>query len=249
MFSCDACERTSTLAFLVPRDSPCDPTGTEFGQRSTTLAHTRQENAQLRSSSQDPRSDVGGRVWLLHRPSGLDLSYVAVRLYLLPGEAPMSSSRILQTRPAVAMTATTTIIRPDVSPAKVSRPVSIALRGPSTTANAHAATKYDIQEHSRPPLPQPFDNIPKLLAHLVTWLCWLCYFQYRFVDTASSNQHHGVKDWFNWMLFVSELVLLLPDLHTAIELTMSLLPGSGRPSRPLLRLVGDAAPMVHVLIT
>jgi hypothetical protein len=60
-----------------------------------------------------------------------------------------------------------------------------------------------------------------------------------------STTIHGALHGFLWCL---EIVLSPPEVHSALELGMSMLVGKDRLERPRLRLRSEAGPLVYVVI-
>ena len=102
-----------------------------------------------------------------------------------------------------------------------------------------------------PPVPVPLEVRPHIFkaSNTVTWSLWLYYAIYQVWLALSIQQDVNHIIWRVWIGLLAELCLSFQELVLAFGVLLALFSTSRKEPRPSLRLVGQSAPSIDVLVT
>lgn len=107
---------------------------------------------------------------------------------------------------------------------------------------------YTIHEESRPAQHLPLHSFQGILAHLALVLGWTWYLFTRIRSCLLLSPRTASACWYEWLILACEVLQACSDFLQLLEVTATFA-AYGQPRRPSLKIRGDAAPMVHVLVT
>jgi cellulose synthase/poly-beta-1,6-N-acetylglucosamine synthase-like glycosyltransferase len=108
---------------------------------------------------------------------------------------------------------------------------------------------YSIEERVEQPEPYTFDNPITVTAYFVSWSLWALYLSCRFWNLAHGDEATAASWWVSALLFLTEILLLLPDLLSALHMSLYICFGTAGKHRSSYRLTGQEAPSIDVCIT
>lgn len=103
--------------------------------------------------------------------------------------------------------------------------------------------QYDVEEKKPSVTRVPFDSTLSIIVHLATWTLAAIYFVQR-----SRSVNRTSSAW-EWVIYLCEVGFLFQELHSAMEISLSLFGPSEKIEHAQYVLRGTKAPKVHVLVT
>lgn len=109
---------------------------------------------------------------------------------------------------------------------------------------------YAIEELVKSHEPYTFDHPTTLAAYFVSWSLWALYLTCRYRTLAHQSEAAiGASRWVSGLLFLSEVLLLLPAIFSALLMALYIFFGTRNKHRSSYRLTGPEAPSIDVCIT
>jgi cellulose synthase/poly-beta-1,6-N-acetylglucosamine synthase-like glycosyltransferase len=108
---------------------------------------------------------------------------------------------------------------------------------------------FSIDELVEQPEPYTFDNPVTVTTYFVSWSLWALYITCRFWNLSRGEGATSTSWWLSVALFLTEILLLLPSLFSALHMSLYIFFGTPGKNRSSYRLVGQEAPSIDVCIT
>lgn len=108
---------------------------------------------------------------------------------------------------------------------------------------------YNIQKVEPSARTLPIHSLFGTFIHALVCVGWPVYLSLRLYVCLRAGTTSSVTQWGLWLLLICEIILAGPDLFQILELSLSFLPSKVPAPRPVYRLNGNDAPLIHVFIT
>ncbi|KAI4948275.1 hypothetical protein J4E91_006270 [Alternaria rosae] len=108
---------------------------------------------------------------------------------------------------------------------------------------------YSIEELIKQPEPYTFDYPLTVVTYFVSWSLWAVYLTCRYRSLSPLTQAASASFWLPRLMFLTEVLLLLPAIFSALHMALYIVFGTRNKHRSSYRLSGQEAPTIDVCIT
>jgi len=108
---------------------------------------------------------------------------------------------------------------------------------------------YSIEELVKQPEPYTFDHPLTVVTYFVSWSLWAVYLTCRYRNLPPLTQAASASFWLPGLIFLTEVLLLLPAIFSALHMALYIVFGTRNKHRSSYRLSGQEAPTIDVCIT